>query len=70
MRFLVTLLIFVVAAPTIIGSLIIPLTDPSWGFNAQELFPYLALGGALAALPISYIIAGIIMKRVRSQGTA
>lgn len=64
MRFVVMLLVFVVVGPTIVGSLIIPLTDPSWGFNSDALFPYLVVGGFLVALPISYVLAGMIMKRV------
>lgn len=64
MRFVVTLLVFLIVGPTIVGSMIIPLTDPSWGFDSDALFPYVVGGGFLLALPISYVIAGIIMKRV------
>lgn len=67
MRFLVMLLVFVIVAPTVVGSLIIPLTDPAWGFDGWSLFPYVAGGGVLVALPVSYIISGIIMQRVGSS---
>lgn len=66
MRVLVALLIFVVAGPTIVGSMIIPLADPSWGFDAGTYFPYVVGGGFLIALPISYILAGMVMKRIQS----
>lgn len=65
MRFLVALLVFVVAGPTIAGSMLIPLLDPSWGFDAVTYFPYVVGGGFLVALPISYILAGMLMKRIQ-----
>ena len=68
MRYLVTLLVFLIAGPTIVGSLIIPLTDPAWGFDGQKYFLYVVVGGALLALPISYLVAGMIMRRVQAAG--
>ncbi len=70
MRYIVMLLVFVIVGPTIVGSLIIPLTDPSWGFDSNALFPYVVGGGFLLAIPISYVIAGIIMKRVNMTSPA
>ncbi|MEQ8825740.1 MAG: hypothetical protein RIC14_15345 [Filomicrobium sp.] len=66
MRFLVMLLVFVMAAPTVMGAMIIPLTDPAWGFDGWKYFPYAAAAGAVVALPVSYVISGIIMKRVEA----
>ena len=51
-------------------SLIIPLTDPSWGFDSNALLPYVIGSGFLLAIPISYVIAGIIMKRMNMASPA
>lgn len=63
-RFVVMLLVFIMAGPTIVGSLIIPLTDPAWGFDAEKLMPYIVGGGFLVALPISYILSGMITRQM------
>ncbi len=66
MRFLVMLLVFLMAGPTIVGSLLIPLTDPAWGFQGDKYILHVVGIGVLIALPVSYIVAGMIMKRVQS----
>lgn len=70
MRYLVMLVVFVMAAPTIMGSMIIPLTDPAWGFNGWSFFPYVLGLGVLIAIPVSYFISGMIMKQVQKTGSA
>ncbi|MEM7775439.1 MAG: hypothetical protein AAF732_07495 [Pseudomonadota bacterium] len=69
MRFLVALLVFVMVGPMIAGLMILPLTDPASPFEVKELFGYVAAAGFLIALPISYIIAWAIMRRVRRPTT-
>ncbi|KUO61359.1 MAG: hypothetical protein APF80_05940 [Alphaproteobacteria bacterium BRH_c36] len=54
------------AGPTIVGSLIIPLTNPSWGFDGGKHFAYVIVAGFLIALPVSYVIAGIIVKGIET----
>ncbi len=66
MRYLVTLLVFLIAGPTIVGSLIIPLTDPAWGFDGYKYILYIVGLGVLIALPVSYFVAGMIMKKVEA----
>ncbi len=70
MRYLVMLVVFVIAAPVVVGSLIIPLTDPAWGFDGWSFFPYVVAAGFLIALPISYVISGILMKQISGAGSA
>ena len=69
MRYLVMLLVFVIVAPTVVGSLIIPLTDPSWGFDGWKYFPYVVGAGALVALPVSYVISGLVMRKVEATAS-
>jgi len=64
MRYAVMLVVFVMAAPTIVGSMIVPLTDPAWGFDGWRYFPYVAGLGVLIALPVSYFVSGMIVKQV------
>lgn len=66
MRLLITLVIFLMVGPATVGSMIIPLTDPSWGFDAEKYFLHVVGIGVLIALPISYFVAGMIMKRVQA----
>lgn len=66
MRYLVTLLVFLIAGPTIVGSLIIPLTDPAWGFDGQKYILYIVGVGVLIALPVSFLVAGMIMRKVEA----
>lgn len=70
MRFWLMLLVFVMAAPTIVGSMIIPLTDPAWGLDGWEFFPYVAAAGAVAAIPISYYVSGMIMRGMKGSNPA
>lgn len=63
MRFVLVLIIFLMAGVTVTGTLITALLAvPFPGKDVQELFGWVALGGFALALPISYIVASNIIK--------
>ena len=64
MRLALTIVVFLMVGVTLAGSLLtILLAGPFSGSSVQELFGWIALGGFIVALPVSYVIAGYILER-------
>jgi len=70
MRLAMTLVVFLIVGVTVAGAAItVLLAGP---FSTQEvidLFGWVAAAGFLVSLPISYVIAGNLMKRMNSAQT-
>lgn len=70
MRLALTLIIFIMASVTIAGGLLtLALSAPSLGLDKMDTFGWVALAGFAAALPISYIVSGLIQSKVKSGNT-
>jgi hypothetical protein len=68
MRLALTIVVFLIVGVTLAGSLItVLLAGPFSGSNVQDMFGWIALGGFLVALPVSYFIAGYILARTRGN---
>ena len=68
MRLALTLIVFVMVGVTITGSLItILLAGPFTGKSVQELLGWVALAGFLIALPVSYVIAGYMLTKMKGR---
>lgn len=64
MRFWITLILFVIVGVTVTGSLMtVLLSEPVPNLDVMGLMPWTVAIGFLISLPISYVIAGMIMKR-------
>jgi len=68
MRWILTLAMFFMVGSTLTGSLVIGLLAGAVpGANVRELMPLVAAGGFLVSIPISYILAGVILKKTSGQ---
>lgn len=64
MRLILTLAIFVMVGSTLAGSLVTALLAGAIpGGDVRQLIPWAAIGGFLAAIPISFIVADMILKK-------
>ncbi len=64
MRLVLTLIVFVMVGSTLAGSLVTALLAGAIpGADIQQLIPWVAIGGFLAAVPISYLVANAILKK-------
>lgn len=64
MRFWITLILFVIVGVTVTGSLMtVLLAEPVPNLDVMGLMPWVVGIGFLISLPISYVIAGMIMAR-------
>ncbi|MGF1650068.1 MAG: hypothetical protein ACFCUN_06435 [Hyphomicrobiaceae bacterium] len=72
MRLSLTFVVFVIVGPTVAGILLTGLlSTDAHGLSVTEMFAPVAGLGFLIGLPISYVIAGSLMKRLKSsQGAA
>lgn len=68
MRWILTLGLFFITGSTLTGSLVIALLSGAVpGANMNELLPIVAIGGFLVSLPISYILAGMIINKTNGN---
>ncbi len=68
MRFLLTFVMFVIVGVTIAGSLMIALLiAPISGQDVQKLFAWVIGSGFALALPVSYILAGHLLKLTQDK---
>ena len=64
MRLILTLVMFVIVGSTFTGSLVIALLAGAVpAKDVQDLIPWVAIGGFVVSLPISYFLAGYILKK-------
>lgn len=65
MRFVLTLIVFIMASVTVAGALLtLALSYPSLGLDTMETFGWVALVGFALALPISYIVSGRLQSKL------
>lgn len=66
MRLVLTLIVFVMASVVVAGSLVVlALSVPDLGLGELSTFGWVALAGFALALPVSYVIGGMIDTRLK-----
>lgn len=69
MRLGLTLMLFLVASVTVAGAIVtVALTVPQLGLDNIRVFGWVAISGFVIALPISYWIAGVLLRRHKLGG--
>lgn len=64
MRLMLTLVMFLIVGATLTGSFVIALlVGAAPARVVQDLIPWVAMGGFLVSLPISYFLAGYLLKK-------
>ena len=62
MRLMMTMIVFIMASVTVAGAFVtVALSAPQLELLEPEKFAYVAGAGFLLALPVSYIVAGMIL---------